>query len=968
MDQQEGPVDFKALMAKFQDEELHLKQPKHKPVLREKPKVVSPPQSPSHYLPAGARPSLLSSINQSLDTKTMTVPRVVFKDEKESKMPLIQPNSKGKGKSEEKLKVGKDKSRNGSKEKLDASLGWKQKKENSKDKKLPLVLPIVQNESTAELVPATPPPKATTPKKKGFLGLKKSTKRDSMEVLADPILDTPSLDLSGQAPLIPVPPDFGDSPSEPEISIPKALLPNSLSSQSSVIVESIPTSVIPASPNVTLPPAFIPSTPTPKVPTPENEPPLKIETPALPISRPANQNEINLNTPSTDPTHPTTHAISSPLPVAYTRSPPPPEPEVAAEAGIEAVNIAAVQKPPSPVIDPPSTLSSPKARGPISALSVLERVEDKSPGKKTSPADHRVFSALEKARRKTTSSLTNPTTPPSFTPPPEEFPIPQSPTHSFMEFPPIDYEDKARNTYPPKPAQVNGIDHYGITDEGPDAVPELLMVPPPPPKKLLNDPESLGPAQEKTARLPSINLNEFIPPPVIDDAPEILEANAPKFDDVASNAHSPQLLKAERGNGEYTGPDTVDGQNLPDFYNNGANTPGTAVHAAPAHGDEYQYKFFQEFPPPAGPIAEVGNGEYRNRDNIYEEISAASKKKGKTDGGKKRKGAPKNPYKEAAQETTEEKTKTGRFGKSDKKAIAEGPDDKELKKKEKQRLEKEKKELKEKKEKEKKEQKERGKRNEKKKENEMMKKFNITGQEDAIYQAKATVTTKGRKNDLPLRSGDVISIIRTNNCPKGKWLAKDSSNNYGYVAVDHVELDIKEMMEMGKKATISHKTTNQAYEGEVTSTGSRASNGYPLSTGSFTDDSEEWTGDEDDPLSPAPETVNPLAPVGHNRTISMPDMGNKDLSISHQHSRSDIHTDGAHIQARHEALQKLATFFRSPKPVEPAASTEPQTSPVHVQEAAVHPPQASSTQEMDFDHPDMLILPPPDLYADLTME
>lgn len=46
-----------------------------------------------------------------------------------------------------------------------------------------------------------------------------------------------------------------------------------------------------------------------------------------------------------------------------------------------------------------------------------------------------------------------------------------------------------------------------------------------------------------------------------------------------------------------------------------------------------------------------------------------------------------------------------------------------------------------------------------------------------MYQATVTVTTKGRKNDLPLRSGDTISIIRTTNCPKGKWLARDSTNN-----------------------------------------------------------------------------------------------------------------------------------------------------------------------------------------------
>lgn len=46
-----------------------------------------------------------------------------------------------------------------------------------------------------------------------------------------------------------------------------------------------------------------------------------------------------------------------------------------------------------------------------------------------------------------------------------------------------------------------------------------------------------------------------------------------------------------------------------------------------------------------------------------------------------------------------------------------------------------------------------------------------------MYKATVTVTTKGRKNDLPVKNGDLISIIRTTNCPKGKWLARDSSNN-----------------------------------------------------------------------------------------------------------------------------------------------------------------------------------------------
>lgn len=377
-------LDFKALMAKFQDEEVLLKQPRIKPALPEKPKVVPPPQSPPHYLPAGARPSLLTSINQSLDGKM--APRVVFKDEKkESKKPLIQTTSKGKDKSEAKLIKGKDKATKGSKEKLEeASSDQKQKKENGKDKRFTLVLSGAPKENTAELVPATPPPKVTPAKKKGFLGFRKSTKRNSYEVSADPIMDSPSSEIPGQLPLIPVPPDFDDSPPEPEVSAPKAPLPNiPAKPDSSAAVEAAPSSTIPAFPDFTPPPAFIPDLPAP---VPESETPLEIETPALHVSRPASQNEI---------IQPPTGTVSTPPPSRVTPSPTPPEPETAAEAALE----AAVEMAPAPVIDPPSVLPSPKAERRISALSALERAEDMSPGKKIS-CDQRIYEALEKARKK----------------------------------------------------------------------------------------------------------------------------------------------------------------------------------------------------------------------------------------------------------------------------------------------------------------------------------------------------------------------------------------------------------------------------------------------------------------------------------------------------------------------------------------------------------------------------------------
>uniref|UniRef100_A0A3B4TRW2 Si:ch211-188c16.1 n=1 Tax=Seriola dumerili TaxID=41447 RepID=A0A3B4TRW2_SERDU len=161
-------------------------------------------------------------------------------------------------------------------------------------------------------------------------------------------------------------------------------------------------------------------------------------------------------------------------------------------------------------------------------------------------------------------------------------------------------------------------------------------------------------------------------------------------------------------------------------------------------------------------------------------------------------------------------------------------DFKEQKKREKQRLEKEKKEQKER----------------EKKENEMKKKFKVTGDEEPMYHAKVMVASKVRKNDLPVKSGDTVSIIRTTNCPKGKWLARDVNHKYGYISVMNVELNIKEMLELGKKAQAAGRGGN--LEGDTISIGSRSSSHLVL-TSSFTDDSEEWAC-EDETLSPSNES------------------------------------------------------------------------------------------------------------------
>lgn len=77
--------------------------------------------------------------------------------------------------------------------------------------------------------------------------------------------------------------------------------------------------------------------------------------------------------------------------------------------------------------------------------------------------------------------------------------------------------------------------------------------------------------------------------------------DVPEIEDVGSDAHSPELQVSDWGSGEYAGPDTPDGQNVPEFYSNGIITP-----AAPAFGDQNtplpdsSLPISQESPPQAG--------------------------------------------------------------------------------------------------------------------------------------------------------------------------------------------------------------------------------------------------------------------------------------------------------------------------------------------------------------------------------
>ncbi|XP_054452570.1 uncharacterized protein si:ch211-188c16.1 isoform X2 [Anoplopoma fimbria] len=292
---------------------------------------------------------------------------------------------------------------------------------------------------------------------------------------------------------------------------------------------------------------------------------------------------------------------------------------------------------------------------------------------------------------------------------------------------------------------------------------------------------------------------------------------------------------------------------------------------------------------------------YEACDNVYEDVESINRLISGQN-SRKRKGGLKNPYadnhpmKEEASLNIWPRNPWGSLSgehahsannhlHSKERQSPNTADLKEKKKREKHRQEKEKKEQKDR----------------EKKENEMKKKFKVNGEEEAMYHAKVMVASKVRKNDLPVTSGDTVSIIRTTNCPKGKWLARDANHKYGYISVMNVELNIKEMLELGKKAQAAGRGGN--LEGDTISIGSRSSCHLVL-TSSFTDDSEEWAC-EDETLSPSSESHCPL------QIASLPEMSCGHVGA--QHTLSDANLEDLHTQTRHEALQKLAIFFQHSK-------------------------------------------------------
>ncbi|NXG83578.1 FYB1 protein, partial [Stercorarius parasiticus] len=113
---------------------------------------------------------------------------------------------------------------------------------------------------------------------------------------------------------------------------------------------------------------------------------------------------------------------------------------------------------------------------------------------------------------------------------------------------------------------------------------------------------------------------------------------------------------------------------------------------------------------------------------------------------------------------------------------------------------------------EKKEQKEK-----EKKEQEIRKKFKLTGPIQVLHQARACVDHKGGKNELTVKQGDDIEIIRLTDNPEGKWLGR-IKGCYGYIKTTMVEIDydsLRRKQQPSTRAAVKHSESDQEVYDDV---------------------------------------------------------------------------------------------------------------------------------------------------------
>ncbi|GAA6072984.1 uncharacterized protein si:ch211-188c16.1 [Tachysurus ichikawai] len=126
-----------------------------------------------------------------------------------------------------------------------------------------------------------------------------------------------------------------------------------------------------------------------------------------------------------------------------------------------------------------------------------------------------------------------------------------------------------------------------------------------------------------------------------------------------------------------------------------------------------------------------------------------------------------------------------------------------------------------------------------------------------------------------------------------------------------------------------------------------------------TDDSEEWTPDEET-LSHVAENSCP------NRAVSLPDMFN--AFGSDQHAPNAGSVEDIPSQVNHEALQKLAVFFQNTRDDlnTVAEIPDPISTSINAPGLSCDMEEPPYVEEDQYSFTDVELLPPPELYADYT--
>ncbi|KAK2822054.1 hypothetical protein Q5P01_022119 [Channa striata] len=873
--EEEGPINFKALRAKFQEEALLAQFKVSRPAVAEKPKHVPPP--------GGHCSSIVNTVNTAIENKTQGVPRLFFRDGLRTsggKRPISFPQQNQQSSPPSQLTNGDSATR-----------------QSLKDRHMPLVLPVlsVEPERGKEVPPQT------KIKKKGLLLPFKSTKasKATSENEGDPTyseLTTRPSSAPGELPSAEklttedrVSLQSDQSPAEcplssPDIQTSPITGPTNSDSDNRII------STLERAKKKFSCRQMLISTKPRSLPSPDHNSRDK----AL-CSPPKNNENSNRILPSPPPVClPHLACISArPFSKAYNTTHKSPLEKQFGRDKIQhfSVRVGEPPKKPLPDLMLVGPLPAKPPRPPLVDLTHYQTFHEVSPGLNQATAEE----------------------------PESVHPSISNPVLDAPEFP--DFENSEIETAEGEAFDIAALELEALSlvstnisaqlDSGVTSFKE-----PPPDSSVCDTAEpsvssvvqDLNLSSQKIipldpARFPEpINLSEIPEPVAREQWSQSEEANV----NPSSKSHADET---DLGVGEYhSAPEETE------LNNHAELNEAIQQHPSLNHQNSYCDKW----------------------DNVYEDVENVNKFI-LSQNSRKRKAGLKNPY--AENHPVKEAASLPMWSRNSCKE-RQSPhiaDHKEQKKREKQRLEKERKEQKER----------------EKKENEMRKKFKVTGDEEPMYHAKVMMTSKVRKNDLAVKSGDTVSIIRTTNCPKGKWLARDANHKYGYISVMNVELNIKDMLELGKKAQAAGRGGN--LEGDTISIGSRSSS-HPVLTSSFTDDSEEWSC-EDETVSPSNESHCP------HQNSSMPDMFYSHLSG--QHTLSNASKEDPHTHTRHEALQKLAVFFQQNKDqvgdvLNSEGAMNTKAEPTNFLCAVEEPPYL----EQEVDLTELELLPPPPLYAD----